>query len=139
LRSSVALVGGIGLSAHAYTQHHEKEYLARLAGVASQRVLVRDGHQACDWLAKRRWGGPPARQADLLRHDSPYYSAPFDPIVPGRDSNSTARLYGYYVTYLDRRRPGPLTAREVAEARIAMLAWFDLCPFEQEVDRAGGE
>jgi hypothetical protein len=119
----VALVGGIGLSAHAYNLHHEKEYLARLSGVASQRVLLRDG-QACDWLTSRRWGGPPVRQADLLRHDSPYYSAPFDPIDPGRNSNSTARLWGYYVTYLDRQRPGPLVAREVVKARIAMVACF---------------
>jgi uncharacterized membrane protein YsdA (DUF1294 family) len=133
---AVGLVGGIGLSAQAYNQHHEKEYLARLAGVASQRVLLRDGHQACDWLTNRRWGGPPARQADLLRQDTPSHSAPFD---PGRSSHSTARLYGYYVTYVDRQRPGPLVGPEVLKARIAMVAWFDLCPFQQEVHRAGGE
>jgi hypothetical protein len=59
----VALLGGIGLSAHAYTAHHEKRYLARLHGIASRQVLLRDGHQACDWLTDRRWGTPPARQS----------------------------------------------------------------------------
>ena len=136
---AVALVGGIGSTTHAYNQHREKEYLARLSGVASQSVLLRDGHQACDWLTNRRWGAPPARQADLLRQDPPYFSAPFDPIDPGRNSNSSARLYGYYVTNVDRQRPGPLVAAEVVKARIAMVAWFDLCPFQQEVHRAGGE
>jgi hypothetical protein len=79
------------------------------------------------------------RQSDVLRHGSPYYSAPFDPVDPGRSSKSTARLYGYYVGYVDRQRPGPLAADEVLKARIAMVAWFDLCPFEQQVHRAGGE
>jgi hypothetical protein len=135
----VTLLGGIGLSAHAYTAHHEKRYLARLHAVADRQVLLRDGHQACDWLTDRRWGTPPARQSDVLRHGSPYYSAPFDPVDPGRSSKSTARLYGYYVGYVDRQRPGPLAADEVLKARIAMVAWFDLCPFEQQVHRAGGE
>jgi hypothetical protein len=135
----VALLGGIGLSPHAYTAHHEKRYLVRLHGVADRKVLLRDGHQACDWLTDRRGGTPPARQSDVLRHGSPYYSAPSDPVDPGRNSKSAARLYGYYVGYVDRQRPGPLAADEVLKARIAMVAWFDLCPFPQQVHRAGGE
>ncbi len=116
------------MSAQAYGSLTEQRYLSdvRTAGYSAADALAY-GHAACDWLRMKRWGRPPGPE---------HVPVPLDPIPPATPViNSTERLYAHYLTYLQKGGPGRLTPAVTRRARVALLAWYDLCPFQQFVHR----
>jgi hypothetical protein len=120
----------------------EQSYLHSVpAGIASKSVLLDAGHEACNWIDGRRWGKPP----DLPRgeHNPPEESAAETAILgPGYPTmvviKSTRRLFIYYSRYLDRQNPGPLTQADRIRLKVAYVAWYKMCPFQQWVHRPVG-
>jgi hypothetical protein len=77
-------------------------------------TLVSAGDQACSWLEDRPWGEPP-------------------------DAGGIAAetLASYYAQDLEASG-GVLTSEEALSARVALPAWYGLCPFQQNVHHGGG-
>jgi hypothetical protein len=140
------VAGCLGLR-YGHGQYREHEYLAavdagseqleRYAGGRFDRAgLLEAGHEACDWLAAKRWGEPP--------EGGPYGGAPLFtngtrlPAVRGRDAASP--WSSWYVAYVDAQHPGEATAEESMRAWAYQAAWTELCPFQNAVhsDRNGG-
>jgi hypothetical protein len=123
----VLLVAGLVLPTAAYGQSRERVYLdATHADDANWALDV--GHDACDWLADRRWGEP--NENSELRLPAGIKSQ------GGIDS--TRVWFSYYVRYLDQQNPGPLTESERAQLSLTVSAWYELCPFQQWVHRPVG-
>lgn len=117
----------------------EQSYLHSVpAGIASKSDLLDAGHEACNWLDGRHWGHPP----DLPRgrHEPPEESAALAAIYgPGYPTmvviTSTRILFVYYSRYLDRQNPGPLSQADQTRLKVAFVAWYKMCPFQQWVHR----
>jgi hypothetical protein len=122
----------------------EQSYLQTVpAGIASDSALLDAGHKACDWLGARHWGEPPEisiRGPHRGPQFSPLESAALQAIY-GRGYptmvviNSTLRLFQIYSRYLDRQSPGPLTQADRIRLKVAFVAWYKMCPFQQWVHR----
>jgi hypothetical protein len=52
--------------------------------------------------------------------------------------SSTLRLFQFYSRYLDRQSPGPLTQSDQIRLKVAFVAWYKMCPFQQWVHRPVG-
>jgi hypothetical protein len=117
------------------------------AGIASRSDLLDAGHQACDWLEARHWGAPP--DISILR---PHRGPQFSPLesaalqaIHGRGYptmvviSSTLRLFQLYSRYLDSQSPGPLTQADRIRLKVAFVAWYKMCPFQQWVHRPVGD
>jgi hypothetical protein len=78
------------------------------------------GHDACDWLADRRWGEPD--ESSELRLPAG--------ITSQGGIDSTRVWFSYYVRYLDQQKPGALTDSERAQLPLTVSAWYELCPFQ---------
>jgi hypothetical protein len=124
-------------SQQAYAYAHERQYLSdydkhghlsdiETSGYRSADVLA-DGHAACDWLRAKRWGEPLGAESAERS-----VQANWAPAVPIK---STAWLYAQYVFHLAQQAPGPMTARDERRAQVGIIAWYDLCPFQQWVHR----
>ena len=80
-------------------------------GVDSDTLLVA-GDQACAWLEDRPWGEPP--DADIS------------------GSMAAESLAVHYEEHL-ATSGGVLTSEESLSSRVALPAWYRLCPFQQNV------
>lgn len=129
--AAVLVVSG---TLHVVGVSREHNYLEYLPPGMSREAGLAYGHQACDWLAVRRWGPSPgdahgSRSASLVYH--PHH-------VGWHWANSTDRLVDYYIAHLDAQHPGPLTQNERQQASVIGSAWFELCPFQQWIHRPLG-
>jgi hypothetical protein len=125
----------------------EQSYLETVPdGIASDSVLLDAGHEACNWLGARHWGQPPE-----ISVRGPHRGPQFSPLEsdalqaiygPGYPTmvviSSTLRLFQFYSRYLDRQSPGPLTQADEIRLKVAFVAWYKMCPFQQWVHRPVG-
>jgi hypothetical protein len=137
LVASAALCGVL-ISVHAYESGNERLYVlevSKFSGEPTETALA-DGYAACDWLRVKPWSRPPGPE-HLGRHRERRMLVPL-PAPTANVIKSTIRLYSHYLIYLDRPAPGPLTPREQMSGRVALIAWYKLCPFQQWVHRPVG-
>jgi hypothetical protein len=138
-------------SMHVVGVWREHNYLRYLPPGMSRDTGLAYGHQACDWLAARRWGRPTGpehvsfpggRVGDIhgrRRQRVQSRALVYQPDhVQWHWANSTQRLAVSYIDHLDARQPGPLTQDERRQASVTGSAWFELCPFQQWVHRPVG-
>jgi hypothetical protein len=109
----------------------ERSYLHSVpAGTASDTALLEAGHDACDWLGARHWGGPSMPRRSYMTDVPTPIGHPTSMVI-----RSTGRLASLFHYYLVAQPPSAMTR---LEDRISLLAWYKMCPFQQWVHRPVG-
>jgi hypothetical protein len=138
----LGIVAGCLGARYAHGQFRERDYLTAVEGSArlqryaggtfDRAALLEAGHDACDWLAHKRWGEPPEGDPPPFTKDTRL------PDVRGRDQPSP--WSSWYIASVDAQHPGAASAEELMRIWVYQAAWTELCPFQNAVrsDRNGG-